>query len=357
MFQFPPYVGLTQSPGNSSLVVSIQPISITIANSATSGTATITSVNTSNAVLFYNGQSNNAATSSPDVGMARIDLTNATTVTATRQSQNGSDTITIKGTVVEFSSAAIQSIQAGTITIGSGNTSNTATITSITTANAFVIYLGVSGTSTTANTGPRYQTRLTITDATTVTASRNTGTDAVTVGYMVVELKSAIVQSIQQISKTLITGNASDTQTITSVTTGNSITVWGGLTTVNTGFANYQYNVQLTAATTLTFARVGTSTNSRTINVTVVELVTGKLNSKQTGTTALVNAASASTTITAVSTSKAFANYLGFKSDVSDTFDNANTAINLASTTSITSSKGAAGTLTITTGWEVPEFK
>lgn len=62
------------SPG----IKSIQRGTFTIASNNLSGTATITAVNTSKAQLTYNGASNSA---NPEV---RLELTNGTTLTATR---------------------------------------------------------------------------------------------------------------------------------------------------------------------------------------------------------------------------------------------------------------------------------
>lgn len=59
-------------------IKSIQRGTLTIASNQLSGTATITSVNTAKAQVTYNGVSNSY---NPE---ARLELTNATTLTATR---------------------------------------------------------------------------------------------------------------------------------------------------------------------------------------------------------------------------------------------------------------------------------
>lgn len=85
---------------------------------------------------------------------------------------------------------AVKSIQQGTIAM-STETSKTATITSVNTAKAFVLYLGGIGAFTivAGSGGIDPAPYLQLTNATTVTAARPsaTQTQAVTVGFMVVE--------------------------------------------------------------------------------------------------------------------------------------------------------------------------
>ena len=86
--------------------------------------------------------------------------------------------------MTQFLPGAIKSIQRGTIVIAAASASNTATITSVNTAKALITMLGAESTDTSvANT----MTRLALTNATTVTASRGGTTGSVTVGYQVVE--------------------------------------------------------------------------------------------------------------------------------------------------------------------------
>lgn len=91
----------TLPPAAGSPIKSIQNVSITIATSASSNTATISSVDTNKAVVYFHGQENGDATDIRQ-GMARLDLTNATTVTATRAGSSSSRTLTVKAQVVEF---------------------------------------------------------------------------------------------------------------------------------------------------------------------------------------------------------------------------------------------------------------
>ena len=83
-------------------------------------------------------------------------------------------------------SGGIKSVQQGTIAINDPALSNTAVITSVNTAKAFVLNLGME----TASTGiAQIMTRVSLTDATTVTATRGATAagNNVTVGFVVVE--------------------------------------------------------------------------------------------------------------------------------------------------------------------------
>lgn len=90
----------TLPPAAGSPIKSIQNVSITIATSSSSNTATISSVDTSKAVVYFNGQDGGDAADIRQ-GHAWLELTNATTVTATRAG-SGARSLTVKGQVVEF---------------------------------------------------------------------------------------------------------------------------------------------------------------------------------------------------------------------------------------------------------------
>lgn len=85
--------------------------------------------------------------------------------------------------------AVLNAVRAGTIVIANGSGSNTATITSVTSANAFVIH-NYNFSTAVAEDG---LIKTVLTDDTTVTASRGTGTTtAVTVQYYVADFTSGV---------------------------------------------------------------------------------------------------------------------------------------------------------------------
>lgn len=88
-------------PPASSPIKSIQSGSINIGSSSTSNTATISSVDTAKSRIAFRGQAGGDATDIR-IGVANLELTNATTVTATRASQNGTRSLTVYFDVVEY---------------------------------------------------------------------------------------------------------------------------------------------------------------------------------------------------------------------------------------------------------------
>ncbi|HEY0955912.1 MAG TPA: hypothetical protein VGE36_14205 [Roseateles sp.] len=79
---------------------SIQAVTLTIAAGNNSGSATISAVNTSRTMLEHLGQE--ARDTGLNYGAARLRLTNATTVTATREGGGGSLQQIIEVQVVEL---------------------------------------------------------------------------------------------------------------------------------------------------------------------------------------------------------------------------------------------------------------
>lgn len=175
---------------NRMAIKSITPISITL-NGVTSNTQTITSVDTNNAFILFNGVEFPSTTINGAHTGCRLELTNATTVTA-RVNTSSSQNIVVKGWVVELVAGSINSIQASTISVTgtSGVGTNTATITSVNTAKSIAIWLGATMGAPGGNVCEAW-TNITLTNATTVTADYSIDGSLTTaiVGYMVVEFK------------------------------------------------------------------------------------------------------------------------------------------------------------------------
>ena len=160
---------------------------VTIAALATSGTATISSVDTTKSSVLLLGASvaNNAGTANYSQTMSRVDLTNATTVTATCGAAITLDVITVSFVVISFS--GVKSLQQGTLTIVHPATTGTATISSVSTTKSILLWQGYANDT---NEGV-YQgmATVTLTNSTTVTGSHDAGSGAstITMGYVVVE--------------------------------------------------------------------------------------------------------------------------------------------------------------------------
>lgn len=290
--------------GRPSYINSIQYFTTTIASAATSGAVTISSVNANNAEIIWGGD--NLATDPPtfDGFSASVALTNATTVTATRNTPE-TGTLTVQGCVVEYISAALNSaVQYGTITLGSGVTSNTATISSVNTNNAFVAYLGFTSTNSTTNANTNFAT-LALTNATTVTATRNTGTASVTVGYVVVEYAPGIVKSMQPRSVTMIGTNTSTNDTISAVNVNNAYIRWGNLRSSSTTSLDAFTDAQIINSTTVALTRNYTTSETRVVNYTVVEFFDGILKSIHRQKTSINSGTSGVSAIGTVNINKA----------------------------------------------------
>lgn len=233
-----------------------------IFNGVTSQNATIVSVNTANTVIIWNGQHALSNTQLPPA-TARVTLTNATTVTVT--TNTAASNMRLACTVIEFASVAVaSSVQYGTITITNGNLSNTANISSVSTSQAVVLYLGCTTSASTTAAG---WANIELTNSTTVTATRGSNSSDMTIGFVVCEFASRLVKSIQHRTYTAATSGTSFTDTISSVETDDTMLLWQGLSS-NAGM---YFTIELTDSTTVTLTRKAGSTNSRTIKYAVLE--------------------------------------------------------------------------------------
>jgi hypothetical protein len=347
--------GLPAAAGATAYVTSVQHAAITIANGQTVGTATISSIDTTKTFLIYLG-SNNDSNNGGNVTRARVTLTNATTVTATRNTLSAGQSVIVNVVIVECDSNLIDSVEYGSVSI-SASTTGTATISSVTTTRSVAIPLGFTTTST--STSPAdWHAAVTLTNSTTVTANvTNSVTD--TVNFVVVQFKAAALQSnVQQVSDAYTSTSLTDTKTITGVTANNSMIVWGGHIQSQNNFVDSFYTATLTNGTTVTLTRGGTGAGSRTPYYTVVEFITGVfVSNPQRGTVAMNNVTSNTATISAVG-SKAVCNFQGYSTTGSAT--NTSASINsraiLTNSTTVTGNKSVAGSILATVGYEVLDF-
>lgn len=328
------------------LIKSIQSGVVTIASGAATGTATLsTAVDTTKAMLLFGGSNSDDSSASDyaNVG-ARITLTSSTVVTATRGA-SGAVVTSVAFTVVEFASG-VNSLQYGTITLAAAAT-NTATISSVG-ANAFVIWLGVS-TTTGATAIHTVSVGVGLTNSTTVTATAGTAVTAV-LSFVVADLDSSIVQSVQPEAHTDATSASTYTDTITSVTPGNTLLIfggqnWGSGSSDSTG--TVLHTIVLSNATTVTMTRSSTTATSRTIFYTVVQFRGSVLNGAvQRGTIVLSSQTSNTAVLSAVTLAKSLVNYVGIRratSNPNTTF----TTLTLTNTTTVTAAVVSAGSPTV----------
>lgn len=333
-----------------------QQVSITIASGSTTNTATITAVS-SKAFLIYQGaktnQANAAGVTNSEYGY--LQLTNSTTVTATRQGSN-TDTLTLTGVVVDPTSNLVKSIEQGTITLNSLATNTANLTTPVNIGQSAVFYLGNS-TDNTVNdvTTNNCAVRLS-SDGTQIIADVGVaGTTNRTVGYVVVQWAAS--KQCQQLHTATTTNLANTPNTITSSTMNNTMIAHGGSICGNsaTNAQGLGY-LSMTSATNIDFIVSTASTNTRTPYFTAIEFGDGVLSQiMQRGNISLSSVASNTTTITSAATAHSICNYLGFNTN-NAIRDRQLPAITQTNATTLTATRTVAGAGINVIGYDVPTF-
>lgn len=339
------------------LVVSIQQVAITIAANATTGTATISSVPTATSSEHLNGYNLINTGGDPSKDIAGIALTNSTTLTATRNTADASNALTVYASVIQWNPAYIKSIQRGTIALTGAN-SNTASI-AFTLTNSVVQYNGLTTTYTSSDPN-QYQGQLVLT-AGTVTATRGGTTNNMSVYYTLIEFNSGILNSSTQ-QGVINSTSASTTATITSVTTAQTMLIYGGWKYgggAPTADVNHRY-VTLTDSTTVTGVMSGATGSNSSVAFGVIEFKATDIKSVNRSTINLASGSTSNTaSISAVTTSKCIPNWLGNSTNGSGTNDNSRKQTNLVltNTTTLTAARNLGTSITCDVSWEAIEFK
>lgn len=332
----------------------VQSFSISITGTALTATATINAVG-SGAFIIYNGV-NPASNGDPQPDFASLSLTNSTTITATRQGQNGANTI-IKGMIIDGDTTnLIKSVQQGTISLSAG--SGTASISAVTNANTAVHWMGVQTALTSAQTS-QFFPRVSL-SGTTVTANVAVTGSTPVAAYEIIEFQTGALTAngVQRITATSSTSVTSWTASLTSVSTSAAMSIWGGYTTASTvlTMADDYFSGTLTNGTTFTVNVNTGEAVAKNYNASIPEFVSGVLKSIQRGTTTLTGVTSNTSTITSVSTSNAGADFLGnTATDAGFDYIQAASASALTSATVVTTTKNTS-TSNVTSSWEIPEF-
>lgn len=290
--------------------VGVQQFSVTIASGATTGTATISPVG-SGAFIVYQGQNSTDATGTS--GLANFTIS-GTTITATRH-VSAATTITAKGAIVDGDTTnLIKSVQFGTITIPSGASGAQAsvTISGVTNTNTAVEYLGVN-----SNAGANYERTFPTLklSGTTLTASLFASNGQIVVSYGVYEFQpGALNSSTQNFSINSPASGTTNTGTISSVTTANTMLFFGGfLAGVSASDSTKDLaTVELISSTQV---QIGFSsapaTSANTYAGTVVEFASGVLaQSAQRGLVSALAATTKAQTITSAATANTVCNFL-----------------------------------------------
>ena len=261
---------------DASVITSLEQSSATIASGATSGTATITTVSdTTKAVVFYHGHELGDAGTGINVpdAFCAIDLTNSTTVTAVRNTGTANRSITVSFTVIEFDASFISSVEKRSVTLTSSNTSDTDTISSVTTTDSFLVWNGFTSSQ---NTGANSYYHIGLTNSTTVTLTRGGTSPATrTIKYTVVQLQSGVLDSNES-GVTSVASDTSNTTTLaTTVDTSRSFLNYQGVMSPSSLQSQAFHGEVLTNSTTVTVNRntAGTSTSDGAWSV--LQLSTG----------------------------------------------------------------------------------
>lgn len=156
----------------------------------------------------------------------------------------------------------VKSVQRGTFTLAS-TSAGTATITSVDTANAEVVYLNLTQSQANANLAVAAG-RVTLTNATTVTANMGANAGNAVFSYEVMEYFPGVLKSLQRGTVAVGTG-ASATATVTTITTLKARTTpvgWSMTTALGPTADQWALKSVLTNTTTITCDRVTADANN-----------------------------------------------------------------------------------------------
>ncbi len=345
------------------LIENIQQVTITLSSTQTSNTTTITSVDVGNTMLVYNGEQHSGTGGhQPNTHHARFELTNATTLTAYRETGTDVGTHTIYVTVVEFVPHAITKVRRGTITVPATSDYEEVTIQPVSPQLSVISYLGNTATETTGADNGNTRAVLLLNNSTTVSAWTGTvdADDSVVAGYQVVQFNASVIASIEQTQPSINSGT-STTWGIGSVVMANTFLVHGGYhveTATGNHFGQRMY-ISLSDVDELTLERSFSTATDTNSTITIVQFKDGFID-VQRGTGALgTSDTQDNDTVTAVTTTKTFANWLGETSSVFTTSpDEAHASVELTTTTNVLTERdnASAAATTLTNSWEIVEF-
>lgn len=333
-----------------SIIKSLQQVTVTIGDSDTIGTTTITSVDKTKSIILWGNLTTSSNIDSPDISMVSVEITDGTTITAERVTASVS-TVTVYLTVVEFESSAITSIQ-HLATSKTASSTVDQTISSVNPSNSIIAFNYAYDTSTTQLT--RYRPSLSISDSTTVTIlSGTSGTG--TIKYSVIEFDPSVFNSIQQVVLDSSTSDLVETSTITSVDTSKSAVFYQGQ---KSRLSNYNYGITafLTNATTLTYSRYSSAASLRQFSCSVVEFKSDVVKSVQRYIVNISSLNEKDQTISEVNLSKAIALYNGYSCDSSANGSTSECAVYLTSSTNLRVVSHAAGSINKEVSVTVIEF-
>lgn len=251
--------------------------------------------------------------------------------------------------------AVLKAIQKGTITISAGNTSNTATITSVDTGKTYVTYTMASDTASTASDATAC---LVLTNSTTLTASRVGTNGTITIVYNVVEFLSGVNVQRGTLDDSAWSGVPTNSVNVT-LSTIDTTKSWPILSIARAGGTNYNGNgspaAVITSSTQLQIKRNSTASSTglfvawQVVEYQDCSVVSGNFT---WSTTTIENAS-----ISAVTINKCALFVTVFRDDTTSTQFLPDTALTaeLTSTTNVRFRRGANSALGVVY-WYLVEF-
>lgn len=244
--------------------------------------------------------------------------------------------------------------QAFEITIGAGQTSNTATINAVGSL-AFILPGGQTSNGTAANES---FARVTLTNSTTVTATRNSSDASLVcvVRGTVIDASSELVVSVEYGSITLTAATSNTATLSTPVTATDSAVIWLGTTTTAAAVNMSTALASVTLTDTDTVTVTGGASQSTTTSFCVVQFQNAVLqqDTQPVVFTSTSNTTGGTSTITAVTMANTMLFYGGYNSGLGSMASIMRNE--LTATTTVTHTRAGTNTTSRTTKCTVVEF-
>ncbi len=239
-------LGLTALPASAADLASVQNGSVVMPISGSSAqtlNVTISSVDLSRSILFFNYRGNSGQ---PGDGQVRGQLTSGTNIRFYRANASSITALTVEWYVVEFQSGV--TVQRGTLT--GINSSSTVGISAVNLNNSFAMVSGsVGGNNNTYGRDDYFRTRLL--NSTTLEIAHDQNSTSQTADWQVIEYTDSTVQrGIGSLSDTTLSVNIP----ITAVNLAKSMVVVSWRTNAN-GTGNNFIKARLTSPTQITIDR------------------------------------------------------------------------------------------------------
>lgn len=178
--------------GRNPIVKSVQYGSITLFDGESTDTATINAITTSNSVVMHLGQTSNGT--DMDDYFVNLVITDSTTITANMSSGiSAGDTLVVTFCIIEFYGGVLKSNQSGNIFLEGTDSivTNTATINAVDTNKAILFSRGSLVGGANIDQSSQAFTNITLTNTTTITATRSASggasTDDTDVYFQIIE--------------------------------------------------------------------------------------------------------------------------------------------------------------------------